>query len=124
MKTLRRVHLYLGCFFAPLLLFYVLTGWYQTTHPDRRKDLGEARDWIGRFMSVHVDQIFPTDTANHYSPGLYRWLIVLMSMALITTIVLGIILAFQVSRSRWPVWLVLSLGLLAPILLLWLGQSR
>jgi len=36
MKKLRRVHLYLGCFFAPLLIFYVVTGWYQTVNPDRR----------------------------------------------------------------------------------------
>ncbi|MHB8519918.1 MAG: hypothetical protein ACYDH9_04085 [Limisphaerales bacterium] len=124
MKTLRRLHLYLGCFFAPLLAFYVLTGWYQTTHPDRRKDIGEARDWISRFTSVHVDQIFPAAGSARYSPWLYRGLVVLMSIALIATLILGIILAFQVSRNRWTVWLTLSLGLLVPVVLLWLGQSR
>lgn len=124
MKTLRHLHLYLGCFFAPLLSFYVLTGWYQSTHPDRRKDIGEARDWISRFTSVHVDQIFPTAGGAGYSPWLYRGLVVLMSIALIATLILGIILAFQVSRNRWTVWLTLSLGILVPVVLLWLGQSR
>ena len=59
MKFIRRLHLYLGCFFAPLLLFYLATGWYQTLHPDRRKNPGEADDWIGRFRSVHVEYEFP-----------------------------------------------------------------
>ena len=36
MKLIRRIHLYLGCFFTPLLIFYVATGWYQTVNPDRR----------------------------------------------------------------------------------------
>ena len=59
MRLLRRLHLYLGCFFAPLLLFYVTTGWYQTVTLRRNKVPGEAEDWLGRLRSVHVDQIYP-----------------------------------------------------------------
>ena len=124
MKFIRRLHLYLGCFFAPLLLFYLATGWYQTLHPDRRKNPGEADDWIARFRSVHVDQIYPAERANAYSPTLFRALIVIMSLALILTLVLGIILAFRSLRNRWPVWLSLGLGILVPVVLLWLGQRR
>jgi hypothetical protein len=124
MKYVRRLHLYLGCFFAPLLAFYVLTGWYQTVHPDRRKDLAATSDFMARLMSVHVDQFFPTASATRYHPGAYRALVVVMSIALILTLVLGIIMAFQVSRHRWPVWLALGLGVLVPVALLWLGQSR
>ena len=42
MLKLRRLHLYLGVFFAPMLLFFILTGWYQTAYPDRRKSVFEA----------------------------------------------------------------------------------
>lgn len=124
MSALRRLHLYLGCFFAPLLLFYVATGWYQTFHPDRAKTPGELGGWRERLMAVHRDQIFPTESADHYSTAPFRALVAVMAMALITTAALGIFLAFRTSRQQWPVWLCLGLGIVVPVLLLWLGQQR
>jgi len=124
MKLLRRLHLFLGCFFAPLLLFYVATGWYQTVTLRRNKVPGEAQDWLGRLRSVHVDQIYPADSANAYSPLLFRVVVVAMAVALIATVVLGILLAFRSIRQRWLVWLSLGLGIALPVLCLWLGQRR
>ena len=124
MKFIRRLHLYLGCFFAPLLLFYIATGWYQTVNPDRRKNPGEADSWVARFRSIHVDQIYPSEHANSYSPALFRWLVVLMALALIITAALGIFLAFRTLRQRALVWVSLGLGILVPVILLWLGQHR
>ena len=124
MKTLRRLHLYLGCFFAPLLVFYLATGWYQTVKVDRKKNLAEADTWISRLTSVHVDQIYPTESAESYSPVLFRILVVVMALALMATIVLGVVLAFRTLRQRWMVWLSLALGIAVPILFLWLGQRR
>ena len=124
MKTLRRVHLYLGCFFAPLLIFYVVTGWYQTVNPDRRKGVSDSTDLISRLSRVHVEQYYPTESASGYSTRLFRGLVVLMATALITTVILGIVLAFRSSRNKWPVWLSLALGIVLPVLLLWLGQRH
>ena len=124
MKLLRRLHLFLGCFFAPLLLFYVATGWYQTVTLRRNKVPGEAEDWLGRLRSVHVDQIYPADSANAYSPLLFRVVVVAMAVALIATVVLGIVLAFRSIRRRWLVCLSLGLGIALPVLCLWLGQRR
>ena len=124
MKTLRRVHLYLGCFFAPLLVFYVTTGWYQTVNPDRRKGVADSTDLISRLSRVHVEQYYPTESATGYSTFFFRALVVLMAVALITTVVLGIILAFRASRNTWPVWLSLALGIVLPVVLLWLGQKH
>ncbi len=124
MKNLRRIHTFLGCFFAPLLLFFVATGWYQTVSPDRLKGQGEADTLVGRLNTVHVDQYFPTAEAQAYRPALFRYLVVIMCVALIATIALGVVLAFRSTRQRWPIWLSLSLGLLVPMILLWLGQSR
>ena len=64
MKLIRRIHLFLGCFFAPLLLFYVCTGWYQSVTLRRNKGVGEADDLPSRLRSVHVDQIYPTESAD------------------------------------------------------------
>lgn len=124
MKLIRRLHLYLGCFFAPLLLFYVLTGWIQTVSVDRRKGLGEAANWIDRLKSVHVDQIYPTESAMGYSPKLFQILVVLMSIALVISVLLGVVLAFKTVRQRWLVWLSLVMGFLVPVLVLWLSQKR
>jgi hypothetical protein len=124
MKALRRIHLYLGCFFAPLLLFFIGTGWYQTVNTQRTKTVGERMDWVSRLTSVHVDQVYPTETATRYSPQLFQILVVVMSISLIVTLLLGIVLAFRSSRKQWPVWLSLALGILLPALFLWLGQSR
>jgi ABC-type glycerol-3-phosphate transport system permease component len=123
MRLLRRIHLYLGCFFAPLLIFYVATGWYQTVHPDRRKGLNDSNDWISRLSRVHVEQYYPTQSATGYSTYLFRSLVVAMAAALIATVCLGILLAFRSSRKKWPVWLALVLGVVLPIAMLWLGQQ-
>jgi hypothetical protein len=60
MKNIRRWHLFLSLFFAPMLLFYIATGWYQTFTVNRNKSLGEQEDLVSKLTSVHVDQIlFP-----------------------------------------------------------------
>ena len=124
MKNVRRWHLYLSCFFAPLLLFFVATGWYQTLNQNRNKVPGEQQDLVSKLTSIHVDQIYPSDKAESYSPTLFKWLVVAMSISLIVTIALGIYLAFTVGRPKWAVWLSLAMGALLPVLFLWLGQSR
>jgi len=124
MKWVRRWHLFLSLFFAPLLLFYVATGWYQTLTANRNKTAGEQEDLVSKLTSIHVDQIYPAKSAESFNPKAFQILIVVMSISLIITIALGIYLAFTVGRPRWAVWLSLALGVLLPILLLWLGQSR
>ena len=124
MKLIRRIHLYLGCFFAPLLIFYVTTGWYQTVNPDRRKGAADSNDLISRLNRVHVEQYYPTESASGYTTYLFRGLVVGMAIALVTTVALGVVLAFRSTRNQWPVWLSLALGVVLPIVLLWLGQKH
>lgn len=126
MRSLRRIHTYLGCFFAPLLLFYVLTGWYQTVYHDRLKSPGDAETIGERLRTIHVDQIYPTnrEVSHPSSPKLFQALVVVMAIALVTTVILGIILAFRSTRKSWPVWVSLMLGFLIPMALLWLGHKR
>lgn len=124
MQKIRRLHLYLGCFFAPLLIFFISTGWYQTAHPDRRKSLGEQDAIMDRLRAVHTDQAFPVESASGYSTLMVRWLVYSMSFALLLTVLLGIVLAFRSLRQRWHVWVSLGLGILVPVLFLWLGQRR
>lgn len=124
MKSLRRIHTYLGCFFAPLVLFFILSGWYQTVTPNRQKGTGELGDWKARLTSVHVDSIYPTESATSYSPALFRALVIAMALALVLTLVLGVILAIRFTPKEWAVWMSLVSGFVVPILFLLLGQKR
>lgn len=124
MKRLRQLHLYLGVFFTPLLLFFVVTGWYQTVDVERLKSPSEAESLVQKLRVVHTDQIYP-DTGvlrQKSSPALFRGLVVAMSVALILTTVLGLVLAFRFTKPVWAPWLVLGLGLLAPVVILWAAR--
>jgi len=126
MKFLRKLHLYLGCFFAPLLLFYTATGWYQTVSVHRNKAVGEAEGggWLEKLTSIHVDQVYPLDSADAFDPALFQYLVVAMSICLIATVLLGVYLAFKTLRSKWLLIVMLMGGVLLPCLLLWLGNIR
>ena len=124
MRSLRRIHTYLGCFFAPLLLFFILSGWYQTVTPNRQKGHGELGDWKARLTSVHVDSIYPSESASAYSPTFFRALVVAMAVALVVTLVLGVIMAVRFTPKKWPVWASLVLGVVIPVLFLVLGQKH
>ena len=100
------------------------TGWYQVVSLKRHKGQGELGDWKARLTSVHVDQIYPAASATGYSPKLFRALVVVMAVALIITLLLGIIMAVRFSRKKWPIWASLILGAIVPILFLWLGQKH
>ncbi len=121
MKRLRQLHLYLGVFFTPLLLFFVLTGWNQTVDQDRLKSPGEAETLLQKFRVVHTDQIYPeTGVLRQKSkPALFRGLVVVMSVAIILTTLLGLVLAFRFTKPAWLPWAVLVLGVLAPVAVLW-----
>jgi hypothetical protein len=121
---LRRLHTYLGVFFAPLLLFFVLSGWYQTVNRDRLKSSGDAETWLQYMRVVHTDDIYPTNHEHSHpsSPKLFQFLVVLMAVGLTVTIALGIILAFRSVRNRWMIVLSLALGVVVPAACLWLGH--
>lgn len=125
MKFIRKAHLYLSVFFAPLLIFFIGTGWYQTVSTQRNKVLGEQDTLVSRLSAVHVDQIYPSEGGTgEYSTTLFKVLVVTMSVSLLVTIVLGLILAFKSTKRGWLVGLCLALGLGLPVAFLWLGQPK
>lgn len=120
MKRLRQLHLGLSVFFTPLLLFFILTGWFQTVDQDRLKSPGEAETLLQKLRVVHTDQIYPETGAlrQKSNPSVFRVLVVVMSAALILTTLLGLILAFRFAKPAWVPWAILGLGLLVPVAVL------
>ena len=125
MRLIRKLHLYLSVFFAPLLIFFIATGWYQTISGERNKVLGEQDTWVTKLTAVHVDQIYPSETGTgEYTTTLFKVLVVTMSIALLATIILGMILAFRSTKRPWLVALSFAIGIAVPVAFLWLGQPK
>jgi hypothetical protein len=125
MRRVRRLHLYLSVFFAPMLIFYIGTGWYQTLNQNREKTLGERQDFVSKLRSVHVEQVYPNEkAAGEYSTTLYKGIVVVMAICLLATIGLGIYLAFATTGKAWTVTFCLVLGIVVPVVCLWWGRAR
>jgi hypothetical protein len=132
----RRLHLYLSVFFAPLLLLFVITGWAQTM------DFDHSSSVMRSLSQVHTRQYYPVVKAGAAGegksfdgkPGPFRgvnlegkggklrgmtWptkgLVVAMCIALLVSISLGLVLAFTMVRNRIPVWIALILGVATPV---------
>ena len=142
MKKVQQLHLYLGTPFAPLILFFALTGILQTL--EWHEGPGTPR-WIEQIASIHKKQALQSDEpkrprapendaeavnrprpdgdeapyANQPSPWPLKWFVVLMSLGLIVTTGLGIYMAFKYERNKTIVWGLLVAGTLLPLALLW-----
>ena len=75
-------------------------------------------------VSLRTGDLYPAESASGYSTRLFQMLVALMAIALMLTIVLGLVLAVRTLRPPWLVWLSLALRILAPVLCLWLGQQH
>lgn len=127
MKLLRRLHLLLGCLFAPLLLYYCLSGASQALGLTYRwKDGKNQAVLLSEFSRPHKTMIMPgasgSDTkksrVNNRSES-YKYFAVAMSLGISATLILGIVMAYKFFRPRWAVTAILSAGLLVPTLMLW-----
>src|SRR5881227_2358115 len=105
-RWLRQLHRFLGVFFAPLLLLYIATGWWQTVTVNRNKGLGFGKSWIERLSTVHIDQYFPWGMRD-YSTYLFK----------------GLVVAFRFVKNKTAMVLTLAAGIMVPILFLYLGQG-
>ena len=119
MTQLRKIHLYLGCIFAPALIFLSCSGAAQLydLHESRKDGSYVAPAWLATFGQVHKHQNLPGDPRGS---GRAMKIFVLASAAgLVSTTVLGVIMAFRVSRGVAPVFACLGAGVLLPLALLY-----
>ena len=133
---IRRIHLYISVFFAPLLLLFIITGWAQT--------VGET-SLMKNFSEVHTGQYFPVTRTLYGAKGEKltiasqtgtaksgpqimiwpaKWLVVAMCISLMVSVALGLVLAFTMVRNRIPVWIALILGIATPVFLLALAHVK
>ena len=107
MKALRSIHLYLGCLFAPLLVFFAISGIWQT--------IGLQSDFLTRLSTIHTSH--QLKSGGGLSGGLLRIFVLIMAVSFVITTVLGVIMAFKHGGSRRAGACCLALGVAVPVAL-------
>ncbi|MEO8189909.1 MAG: hypothetical protein ABI682_06170 [Acidobacteriota bacterium] len=120
-RTLRRVHLYLGALFAPVLLAFAASGaWQVYRWNDAKKDGSYKPPAIVKILSnIHRNQTLGKETPAATAAKAFMFL---ASLALITTTILGIVMAYRFTARPLTVTLCLLAGIVAPAVLLLLGR--
>jgi hypothetical protein len=118
MRTLRTLHLYLGSLFAPALLVLAISGaWQVFRWNDARKDGSyKPNPIVTLFSDIHKDQVLPGE--RHGQNGAMQWFTLGASIGLTVTTLLGILMAYRVSRRPVLVTALLLTGILLPTFLL------
>ena len=122
-KVMRNIHLYLGVFFAPLLMFFIITGCLQTFNLHEASKTGSyvPPPIIKSLAQVHKDQRWVDGKSVPKSSVPFKFLVLLMSLGLLATTILGILLSFKYTKAL-IVWICLFLGFIIPILLILIAR--
>ncbi len=106
-----------------MLLFFIISGSWQTFNLNHASEDGsyEPPAIIKSLSQVHKNQRW-VDRAMVPQPSVpLQWLIVLMSVGVLATTILGIIMAFKYAQG-WIVWGCLLMGIMIPSFLLWIAR--
>ena len=143
LKQARRLHFYLGTFFAPSILFFSLTGSIQLLGFHQPRPGGyQPSVWVAKLAEIHKHQSLagppnrsprvdrekpPFDPERALGPGgpppgmrpnlALKGFFLLMSIGLFATTCLGIYMSFKYNRTG-VVWGLLIAGTALPGLLL------
>jgi hypothetical protein len=109
MQKLRIAHLYLGCIFAPMLLFFAISGIWQTL------GLGHS-GFLGALSSIHTSHGLKNERIVLSSRTMIGF-VLLMSLSFIATTILGVVLALKFGKSRRDAIYCLAFGVLFPLVL-------
>ena len=107
MQKLRSIHLYTGCVFAPLLLFFAVSGIGQTF------GLHNRSHFLARLATIHTSH--GLKAGGSLSSVFLMGFVVIMAVSFIMTTVLGIVMALKFGRSRRVAFYCLAAGVVIPL---------
>jgi hypothetical protein len=117
MQLWREIHLYLGCLFAPILIFFAVTGaWQLYRWNDSTKNGYTAPASLKALSAIHKDQHLTGRKYSAYTP--LRSFMFLSAAGLVITTALGIVMAFRCARSVIAPLLCLGAGVIIPVAIL------
>ena len=108
MKKLRALHLYLGCIFAPMLLFFAASGIWQTYSPCYTNQTKA----LVMLSTIHRGNSLKS--GETLSSPVLRGFILLMALGFIITTILGVIMAATQGGNRKAAFWCLVFGFLFP----------
>ena len=142
MKKIRLLHLYMGVFFTPAILFFAVTGAFMTFgyHETSRGSNYQPPAWIVSAGLIHKKQGLnqsPSPEAVQSTPSPtptgapppkakireswpLKWFVLFTSLGLIGTTLLGLYLAFKYHRGLRLIVGLLAAGTLLPVVLLYI----
>jgi len=141
LKGARNLHLWMGAFFAPAIIFFAFSGTLQTfdLHEVKRGEATQPPAWIMQIAQLHKKQNLNTrrpapppanpGEANSRAPEANRpppkppsratWtfkvFIAVMSVGLILSTLLGLYLTIQYARDKRVMWALVVAGTLLPL---------
>ncbi len=141
LKISRLVHLYLGVFTAPAMLFFAITGGLQTfgLHERERDGSYTPPTWLAETAQLHKKQILvlperklgpgvaskggaaktaPSQPPRRKGPLPMKIFFALVSMSLLISVISGIYMAYRYARRPRVVSLLLLAGVAVPLALL------
>ncbi|MFC5861829.1 PepSY domain-containing protein [Acidicapsa dinghuensis] len=144
MKKLRILHRYMGLLFSPAILFFAFSGALQTfdLHSTNKSTGYVPPLWLVEMAQLHKKQTLTLnkakskpaqadqgssdpgsqkkDVAAKKSPLPLKCFVVVMSVGLMATTLLGIYMAFRFGGDGRLVWGMLAIGTLLPIAMMFL----
>jgi hypothetical protein len=108
MQKLRSIHLYLGCLFAPMLLFFAISGIWQTYALAPAYQQSKVLAWLSTIHTSH-----PLKVGTLSNPIL-RVFVLVMALSFILTTILGIVMALKFGKSRRAAAYCLAAGVVFP----------
>ena len=143
-KTARAVHLYMGVFLTPAILFFALTGAWQTFSLQSPSKDGSYTPphWVQQFSQLHKNAIFAVPppkkksdekseskhaeeghdgtakkTETKRSPLPMKIFFVLVSLGLFISTLTGLYMSYRYARNKVAVSGALVAGVVVPLLL-------
>src|SRR4051812_21311681 len=114
MSFLRQLHLYLGCLFAPILLFFAVTGSWQifNWHQSTKDGSYVAPRALAALSDIHKDAHVPPTRRN--SPAPVRYFMFAAAVGLVGTTLIGVVMAYRFSRRPLVATVCLVIGTAFP----------
>jgi len=116
MKKLRAIHLYLGCIFAPMLIFFAVSGLWQTLP----MGITQHSRIFALLSSIHTSHGMKVGSLTSiYMMGF----VMLMALSPILNIVLGVVMAFKFGHKR-AAFYSLAGGIVVPLIFVLMSLHR
>jgi hypothetical protein len=144
LKVVRQIHLYIGIFISPALLFFALTGALQTfsLHETTRGSDYKPPTWIATLAQIHKKQTTTVPVRKQRPPDAapkpdkhtdapqpspeppqkshlpMKIFFLLVAIGLFTSTLTGIYMSYKFTRNKLVVTVLLVAGIIVPLLLL------